>query len=44
MRAPEEIVFVRDRDNTRFDNNHIDADLKNHLTRVWNEQREQEHR
>jgi len=44
MRAPEQVVSVRDRDNTRFDSHLIDAYLKNHLAQVWNEQLEQEER
>jgi FMN phosphatase YigB (HAD superfamily) len=34
MTAPDEVVFLLDVDNTLLDNDHIEADLRNHLERM----------
>lgn len=35
MKASEEIVFLLDMDNTLFDNDRVEADLRNHLEREF---------
>lgn len=35
MTAPDEVLFLLDVDNTLLDNDHVEADLKNHIEREF---------